>query len=146
MQNLGVDVLEIAKMQFTVLVGVARCLAPAGEHERAGHVGRIEIASANLISRNDMRWRRIFPPPHPRPISKAFCAFDLTIITAFSQTVIHHKRASRYVVLGEILRPPFTEYIFIFANGVSVIINFFNSKPIFHFVISPLRLVNKSLV
>ena len=28
-------------------------------------------------------------------------------------TVIHHKRASRYVVLGEILLSPFTTYIFI---------------------------------
>ena len=46
MQNLVIDVLEIAKMQFTVLVGATQYPAPAGERERAGrvHVGKIEIA------------------------------------------------------------------------------------------------------
>ena len=32
-------------------------------------------------------------------------------------TLIHHKRASRYVVLGEISHSPFTTYIFILAWG-----------------------------
>lgn len=33
-------------------------------------------------------------------------------ITPSHSTVIHHKRASRYVVLGEISHSPFTTYIF----------------------------------
>ena len=39
------------------------------------------------------------------------CA-DVGITPSYS-TVIHHKRASRYVVLGEISHSPFTTYIFI---------------------------------
>ena len=38
-------------------------------------------------------------------------------LTPFHSTVIHHKRASRYVVLGEISHSPFTEYIFIEPGG-----------------------------
>ena len=34
-------------------------------------------------------------------------------LTPSHSTVIHHKRASRYVVLGEVSDSPFTEYIFI---------------------------------
>ena len=34
-------------------------------------------------------------------------------ITPSHSTVIHHKRASRYVVLGEISHSPFTTYIFL---------------------------------
>ncbi len=41
------------------------------------------------------------------------CA-DIGITPSYS-TVIHHKRASRYVVLGEISHSPFTTYIFVEA-------------------------------
>ena len=35
-------------------------------------------------------------------------------------TVIHHKRASRYVVLGEISLSPFTTYIFVSLYPIHV--------------------------
>ena len=38
-------------------------------------------------------------------------------ITPSHSTVIHHKRASRYVVLGEISHSPFTTYIFAKPDG-----------------------------
>ena len=51
--------------------------------------------------------------PHVKRVQRQIDARNCVAgITPSHSTVIHHKRASRYVVLGEILLSPFTTYIF----------------------------------
>ena len=87
---------------------------------------RSQIFRSDVITAST--WRKFLPPRQrqiggdvgrkmrftsdnfERQIVARSCATDLT---PSHSTVIHHKRASRYVVLGEISLSPFTEYIFI---------------------------------
>ena len=91
---------------------------------------RSQIFRSDVITAST--WRKFLPPRQrqiggdvgrkmrftsdnfERQIVARSCATDLT---PSHSTVIHHKRASRYVVLGEISLSPFTEYIFIEPGG-----------------------------
>ena len=86
---------KIAKMQ-----NVSMCPMSAEGCGRA-HIGRIKIAKC-ISDFND-----------------TLCAFDASIIsiTAYHKAFIHHKRASHYVVLGEISDSPFTAYIIVDTGG-----------------------------
>ena len=87
---------------------------------------RSQIFRSDVIAAST--WRKFLPPRQrqiggdvgrkmrftsdnfERQIVARSCATDLT---PSHSTVIHHKRASRYVVLGEISHSPFTTYIFV---------------------------------
>ena len=91
---------------------------------------RSQIFRSDVITAST--WRKFLPPRQrqiggdvgrkmrftsdnfERQIVARSCATDLT---PSHSTVIHHKRASRYVVLGEISLSPFTEYIFVEPGG-----------------------------
>ncbi len=60
-----------------------------------------------------LQQRGVQNAPHVKRVQRQIDARSCVAgITPSHSTVIHHKRASRYVVLGEILLSPFTTYIF----------------------------------
>ena len=101
----------------------------------AGKIAKMQDGTRSQIFRSDVitasTWRKNFPPRQRQiggDVGRKCTSRQTTSSVKLSpedawltsppshSTVIHHKRASRYVVLGEISHSPFTEYIFVEAG------------------------------
>ena len=90
--------------------------------QRGGHFSATlpKIRSA-FCAFEPLQQRGVQNAPHVKRVQRQIDVRSCVAgITPSHSTVIHHKQASRYVVLGEISHSPFTTYIFVSLYPIHV--------------------------